>query len=293
MKTTNRYVYDGWLPLTDWSVDSVRKAIKTIGETLSVFIVRGSIRFKWEPKYPSPERFATLNTCSSEGQHFTELFAGLAKLGEKDRQAVYRSFGWLSQSLSLEDPAARLLFGLLAIESLVHHIESVKADSPFVILQPEKLGKAGRRKKREDCIKRKLDTADPNNYTQFVESAYFDCIASIKRKLQHCLELVFGKESNEIEKFFLDKEAYLKIRNDIAHGGVDTLDDEQRTLLIEKSEEVESLARAFLSKVLAKCVGISPVEENPSLSGTLLPDANVIANFPAYRGHTHMAILYG
>src|SRR4029450_946634 len=127
-----------------------------------------------------------------EDHHLQDLeaIAGLlSALPEDDRVAVYRSIGWLSQAFRLDQPAARFLFCIFAIEALVTYIEEeAPDDSPLARLRAERLTRAERRARRERCIDETLGEWLQRNKTQAIEKSYFNCVEGIKQRLKRHLE---------------------------------------------------------------------------------------------------------
>jgi len=119
MRERNRFVYDGWIPIATWEDDVVRASVRRVDEALSVFSLRTRASFDWEPKYPAFGQGA--ETYKFESRHLEELEAVARTvdcLTDSDRNEIYRSLAWLSQSIRVGEPAARFLFSILAIESL-------------------------------------------------------------------------------------------------------------------------------------------------------------------------------
>lgn len=130
MQQKSRFIYDGWVPIAIWNEQNVRRAIQSIDEALSVFCLSSRIFFDWKPKYPAPND--RRSTYEFEEEHLKELESlsqTLDTLEEDDRTAIYRSLAWLSQGIRLDEPAARFLFSILAIESLVTYIEETAPNS--------------------------------------------------------------------------------------------------------------------------------------------------------------------
>ena len=83
-------------------------------------------------------------------QNLKNVSRTLDELSEDDRTAIYRSLAWLLQGMRLDEPAARFLFSILAIESLASYIEvTASAGSPLVVLRATNVTDAD----RENCIK--------------------------------------------------------------------------------------------------------------------------------------------
>ena len=157
MVQRSRFIYDGWLPISNWQAEAVRKAIRKIDQALSIFALQGQVSFSWEPKYipidksqPSSYHFEHRHIQEIEQlSHFTE------SLSYADSRALFRSVAWLSQSLKLTEPAARFLFSILAIESLADYIEEASTDdSVFASLRSmsSHITKPERKAQREECI---------------------------------------------------------------------------------------------------------------------------------------------
>jgi hypothetical protein len=144
-----------------------------------------------------------------EERHLRDLeaIAGLlSALPEDDRMAVYRSIGWLSQASRLDQPAARFLFCILAIEALVTYIEEeAPDDSPLARLKAEHLTKAGKRARCERCIDETLGEWLQCNKTRAITESYFNCVVGIKQRLKAHLERLFTSETEPVTLLFEQK----------------------------------------------------------------------------------------
>jgi len=230
-----RFLYDGWIPITVWDVPHVRKAVRGIDEALSLFCLRGRTFFAWEPKYPSareaplPHTFYNFEDCHLQD---LEAIAGLlSALPENDRVAVYRSIGWLSQASRLDQPAARFLFCILAIEALVTYIEEeAPDDSPLARLRVERLKKDERLERRERCIDKTIGEWLQRNKTRAITESYFNCVVGIKQRLKTHLEHLFTSEAEPVTLLFEQKVAgksLYDLRHTIAHGSADALSERE------------------------------------------------------------------
>jgi hypothetical protein len=300
MVQRSRFIYDGWLPISNWQAEVVRKAIRKIDQALSIFALQGRVSFSWEPKYipidksqPSSYHFEHRHIQEIEHlSHFAE------SLTDADSRALFRSVAWLSQSLKLTEPAARFLFSILAIESLVGYIEGESTDdSVFASLRSmsSHLTKPERKAQREECIKSTLDcflNADP---TKAISSAYFDCITGITQRLKAHLERVFVDDSASVDLLFNTKvegKTLYDLRHDIAHGTADALSEAQREIIRARVWDAERVARRYIAKVLESVTNKSLFVQQMTASLYLPVQNSVISNERMYRGPTHMAQIY-
>lgn len=291
------FVYDGWLPIEDWQIDSVRKAVRRIDSALSVFALRASAWFSWEPKYSPIMRGGIC--YKFQGKDMTqvnELSKSISKMEGPDAQAFLSSVGWLSQSVRSNEPAARFLFGILAIESLATYIEEESTEnSAFSKLRREQLTRQQRREWRQACIRdrvAKLLDADPEKAAL---AAYFDCIVGIRQRLESHLMNVFGDDTEPIELLFklkVDGKTLYELRNEIAHGRMDALSEAQREVVFARAWEVERVARRYTLKVLESVMACELDESEILESISPRLREGILTREGMYKGPIHMAQVY-
>ena len=298
MERRHRYVYDGWIPITLWDKENVRKAVRSIDEAFSIFCLPLSIFFKWIPKYSSHSK-SELPIFPFGDQEILELESlskHLDSLKEKDRIALYRSIAWLSQSLRLEEPAAQFLFLILSIESLARYIEDESTtESPFYNLKSRRLIKSERREERENCIDTILSKMLDSDKTKAVKTAYFDCVVGIKKQLETHLRLVFGSTTEPIEVLFEEKVegfSLYDLRHIIAHGDIDALSEAQRDLIQKRVWDAEKIARKYILIVLNKSLNFQ-LSKGVIQSEVSLDLKDMVMSCEGMNhGPTHMAIIY-
>lgn len=291
------FVYDGWLPIGDWQRDSVRKAVRRIDSALSVFALRASAWFSWEPKYSPIMRGGIYYEFESEDvTQVNDLSKSVSQMKEPDARALLSSIGWLSQSVRSNEPAARFLFGILAIESLATYVEEESAEgSAFSKLRGERLTKQQRKEWRQACIRdtmAKLFDVDPEKAAQ---AAYFDCIVGIRQRLESHLMNVFRDETEPIELLFklkVDGKTLYELRNEIAHGRMDALSEAQCEVIFARAWDVERIAREYILKVL-EIVMARELDESEILE-SVSPRLRegIVSNESMYKGPIHMAEVY-
>lgn len=297
MEHRRRYIYDGWIPITIWNRENVRKAVRSIDEALSIFCLSSRISFEWEPKYPIASEPPSIYYFEDrEIKELEILSEHIAILREEDRTALYRSIAWLSQSLRLNEPAARFLFLILSIESLARYIEEESSDeSPFCTLKLKNLTKNERREKRENCINDVLAKMHQSNKTEAVKTAYFDCVVGIRRQLEAHLKLVFGSDTKLIKLLFeekVDGYSLYDLRNKIAHGTVDALSEAQRDLIRQRVWDAEKITRKYILSILKIALHFEP--SNGTIYAAISFNSKdwVMSCEDMYQGPIHMAIIY-
>lgn len=297
MVRQNRFIYDGWIPIETWDEGNVRKAVRSVDEALSLFSLKARAYFEWKPKYPAPDESQSIYTY--EDQHLQELERVaklLDSLGEGDRVAIYRSLAWLSQGLHLNEPAARFLFSILAIESLATYIEEeAPYDSPLAVLRAERLTRTERRTKREKCIDDTLLKWLQRDSTEAVKKAYFDCVVGLERRLQTHLEHVFTSDPEPITLLFGYKVAgksLYDLRHVIAHGTVDALSEAERDQIRQRVWDAERVARKYISAVVNTALGAKPFSKTMTATIFIGVENVVVPSEGMYQGPIHMADVY-
>lgn len=301
MMEYSRFVYDGWIPISAWHIDSVREAIRSVNEILTIFSIQERIWFTWEPKYMvTSHKIYDQHYPSShqvEDQHIQEikdLSEFLYSWSKDDSRAFYRSVAWLSQSLVLPQAPARFLFNILAIESLATYIERESAiDSVFRPLRSSPLTESERKQQQEKCIKNVLDQFLPTDPARAISSAYFDCVIGIKKMLEDHLKRVFVNDSEPVELLFKNKikgKTLYDLRNAIAHGRIDLLDDLQRQRISGRIWDIERITRQYLVNVLRKTWNKSPIQQR--MIKSMFVPFQIMSHESMYKGPTHMAEIY-
>lgn len=300
MSMTERFIYDGRLAIEEWEPDKVAVAVRWIDEALSLFALRERIHFTWEAKYPAIEHSAIYSLPSRDLIDLQQFVERADMLPTADRQALYRSIGWLTQAARLVDPAARFLFCVLTIESLSAYIEEKATDdSPLATLRGKRGTRAERRKEREDCIRRVLAERLEDNPTEAIKDAYFTCVTSIRAQIEGNIGRVYeGAEFlglyNPAALFQREEElpSLYDLRHTVAHGTMDTLSEAERERLRDRAPEVEIIARQYIMLVLYKAIGLAPLL-SPVMGSVTMNMLNAVSSAPGmYHGPTHLAQIY-
>lgn len=298
MEQTGRFIYDGWLPIQEMNEDVIRYKIRILREILGTFSLISGGKFEWMPKYSTAKTADDTHYFSENEIKTLEGFATtIDGLASEDRRALLRSIGWLSECISLQNPESKFLFAVLAIESLCTYIEKeAQKHSPLQVLALEKKGNAERKAERNACIHATLDDLLSKDPTRAIESAYFDCLKSIKATLQQHLTNIFCEDDDDIVAFFEKGESgfsLYELRHTIAHGSHDLLSESERSRIGRNAYKVERFAMRYIWYVFNTALNFFNESSTIQAFMPMGPDMNsIISSRSMYRGPVDMALLY-
>lgn len=294
-----RYLYDGWLPITNWDAINISEKLESIEEVLSLFSLTGMIYFEWEPKYFYKRK---TNEIIYADTHLKEIsivdeitvFANdLNKLDKKDRLVIYKSISWINKAKASNDPITAFLFYMLSIENLVHYIEeSAKNSSAFLKIRT--ISDDEKDKQRKDCIHNMLkDIQIDNEPWKIVQKTYTDCVYGIKNRIERQMNRAF-KEGSKLRTVFnekINKKSLYDIRSKIAHGDVNTLNVDEIDEINSRLYDMSNLAINYILSVLYKCDILFP-EGTEHASFGFNMDNMILSSKRMYQGSTHMSLYY-
>lgn len=297
MEKKGRLVYDGWIPITDWSVSGVRIAIRKIDEALSTFSLKVQAYFEWRPKYEARDMESTYLFTEDHLNDLETLSKKLDSLGNEDRNAFYRSLSWFSQAFRLKEPSAKFLFFILSLESLVSYIEKdAKPDSVFIGLKADVRTTSEKNTERKQCIDSYLAQLNTNP-TQAITDAYFKCIETGSTKLlQNHMEKFWTRDSEPYKLLFEkqnNEESLYSLRHKIAHGSHDTLSEIEREMIANRLFDAERVARSYLHSIIEDCFAMSPLKTQMQAEIYMSAGSMVASGGATFAGPTEMAIVYG
>ena len=297
MGAKGSFVYDGWLPINDWNSDGIKKAIARLERVLALLNLECGAYIRWEPKYKGSMK---LNSYFYYDEyHFYDLnkiYTEIDKLWLGDQDALYRSIGWLMQSVQNNNPIAKILFAVLSVESLASYICSdVSDESQLKRLSIYKETKAERRLERENCINEIIGQANVR-LTKKVQDAYFDCVVGIKKRIRSQVEAILGVDSDAVNVLFEGDEnddPLYSVRNLIAHGGFDALNEEEREIIYKKCYSAETVARRLLIKTIQTVLGVNHLKASMCASnGGHGSHSEIFNREEDYIYETMMAVFY-
>ncbi|AFS81264.1 hypothetical protein NKOR_06965 [Candidatus Nitrosopumilus koreensis AR1] len=297
MDRRSRFVYDGWLPISDWSEDNVRKSLKEIDKALSSFSLKTGTYFEWLPKYESHDHGSSYQFTEEHLQELENITSKLENIPQEDHYAIYRSIGWLSQSFRLNDPSAKFLFFILTIESLAYYIEKeAKENSSLIQFRADNRTKSERKENMKNCIEQSLSELGKNPI-ESIKNAYLNCIETgSTQTLKSHIEKLHGKDS-ETYKLLFEKQSedmsLYNLRHKIAHGNSYTITESEREKIKNRLWDAERVARGYLLKILKTLFGIEHFSTKFTAEIFVSAGNMVGSKGMKYGGPVHMAILYG
>jgi len=297
MEKRSRFVYDGWVPISDWSEENVRKTLKKIDKALSSFSLKIGTYFEWFPKYEGQDQDSSYQFTKEHLEELEKITSKIETLPQEDHEAVYRSIGWLSQAFRLDDPAAKFLFFILAVESLSYYIEKEAKDNSILLqLRADTRTKKERKENMQFCIEQNLGDLEKNP-VESIKKAYLNCIetGSTQTIKSHIAKL-HGEDSETFKLLFEKKgeeESLYNFRHKIAHGDIYTITESERQRIENRLWDAERVARGYLQKVIKNIFKIENISTKFTAEIYISPDNMIGGKGIRFHGPTHMAIVYG
>jgi len=293
MQEHARFVYDGWLPISDWNIEDLRESVNHLNRILTLFSNQERIWFMWEPKYIPHQLYPPSHLIEDNHlNEITDLNLIIQTWPDNDVSAYYRGLSWLSQSLILPQPAARFLFCIVSIESLVTYIErEATNDSIFYSL---KSSRPYTKEEREKCIEDTLNHHLINNPINAIQISYSKCVRSITKILQDHLKRVFINDPESYSLLFENEISGMtlyELRHKLAHGGIDMMDDVQREIISSRIWDIENITRKYYNAVL-KMILDKPSFEQKMVKSISYP-FQIVSHEGMYKGPILMAEIYG
>jgi hypothetical protein len=299
MHNRARYLYDGWLPITNWDAINISEKLESIEEILSLFSLTGLIYFEWEPKYfykRKTNEIIYADTHLNQVSIIEEIavFANdLNKLDIKDRLVIYKSISWINKAKSSNDPITAFLFYMLSIENLVHYIEEgAKNNSAFFKIRT--ISNEEKDKQKKECIYEMLkDIQSDNEPWKIVQKAYTDCVYGIKNRIERQINRAFieGDKLRTVFNEKINKKSLYDIRSKIAHGDVNTLNTDEIDEINKRIYDLKDLAINYILSVLYKCDILYPERTfHGSISCDM--DNSILSSVRIDKGPTHMSLYY-
>lgn len=295
MEMNSRYIYDGWIPVKNWSIENVRIAIDKIEQTLAMFSLRIETYFEWKPKYYKINESSISHQF--ENRHLPDILSLMDvfdKLTDNDRNAIYKSVGWLSQSYKTREFEVKFLFYMISTESLANYIEQeCNSESVFFNFRADKRSKLEKRNQRRECFDTNLENykIEPE---ESIKKAYH-CIDQGSRKIicNH-FNKVFGENSKQVKLLFEkndDNRPLYDLRNEIAHGRLNMLNQNERKIIKKRITDIEKITREYITKIIKSCLTSEPFKEK-TMTARIPMEFLVASGGAFYSGPVHMGIIY-
>jgi hypothetical protein len=289
------FVYDGWIPVQEWEAEFLNSIVTLLDDYVSVLSIVGKYYAFWEPKYTYAKAAIQSHTFH---QHDIEALSYslniLDNLPVDERAVISRSLAWISNALR-SAPIQRFLLLFVSLESLITYIESDKAKNGSYLhgFSGKTLDKSEMRQQRDECIKQ--IQAEEKSLTESVKRAYLECVQrSIRKTLEEHLNRIFGDKdvSTILFEERIQGKTLWQLRNDIAHGSVNMMNEVEIRFIESRVNTLENIARSYLRIIFNTLVQKEyfPATRLPVLT---LPASHAIgSSHTEYMGPTDMAEYY-
>jgi len=255
MTKRGEFIYDGWIPNESWSASRVEQMVSSLDDIASLTSLSGAYYAYWEPKYPSPTHPIPWHVATpAEFEALATSIEVMAQLPEADKRALRRSAAWMAAAL-VTPPIQRFLLLFVSFESLATYIEGTGTSDASVLrsaFAADRPSKSRRRKRRKQCIQNVFGNRGAT--PKIVERAYAECIhTSIREMLEDHINRVLADP--QVSRLLFAQKSGSKtlwqLRNDIAHGNLYLLSDEDTKLLSSQVALLEHIVRRYLTTLFS------------------------------------------
>jgi hypothetical protein len=296
MTKRGEFIYDGWVPCDVWTASRLEQIVSSLDDIASLVSLTGGYYAHWEPKYPSPTSPIPWHVATqAEFEAVATSIAVMAQLPQADKLAIRRSLAWVAAAL-MTPPLQRFLLLFVSFESLATYIEGTKTSDASVLrsaFAADKPSKSRRKRRRKECVQRVF--ANSHVTPRLVERAYWECVGtSIREMLEDHINRVLT-EPQVSRLLFVEKvggKTLWELRNDIAHGSLYILSDQETQLLSRRVPVLESVVRRYLTTIFSNLArrDYFPRPRTPNLT---LPASHAFGSRGTdYAGPTDMAEYY-
>jgi hypothetical protein len=250
-------IYDGTVHLRAADAHAVEEAIALVQALVNRIAFAFDAAVAWTPKYSTHHRGGTRATPSEEDLTILDHLIAAA-----DRPVIDPAIDWYNRGQSSTNEFVAFLCAYIALESTAMAVWDGEIELKMPLARPSKAEEKVEASQRlEELLKLRSET-DP---LKFIEHAYFDCVVSLRRRIEAVATAVFGPDSPTITDLFgkRDGASLSGLRSDIAHGGVSLADVNAREIVRARLPEIQEIAREFLLRV---GLHLSPDEDVPEWS---------------------------
>lgn len=257
----NFRIYDGTLIIENVEPEHILSAIATIGVAVNriAFAYEGSVH--WRLKY---DNLVSEKGCPTPEEEDLKLLESIFSIfpDEQDAELLEAAIDWFNRGQTARNIFTSYLCYYISIESVAIAIAEQRVSLGLVI---EKEKKNDEKIEMNECIEQKYNELFAKSPKKFVIDAYFDCVISLRKKVQKVIELVFGKDHPYVNLMFKEKNGYSlsDIRSKIAHGGITLLDRDSEKLVRSRIGDMAQVSRDFLFRLI---FSLNPKEKIPTWS---------------------------
>ena len=258
----NYYIYDGWLELDSIDAEYIRRAIATIGVGVNRMAFAYNGKVEWRLKYHNKPLGVACAVPSKEDLNILDAMFRKFPVSE-DAIFLDAAIEWFNRGRSSQNSYVSFLCYYLSFELLAIAIAEGEANFEFKI---EKVDKEKSKEEKIKCIQEKLDILYKENPIEFVKSAYFDCVVSLKSKSQKVAELIFGENHKHVKSLFEKQNGHSlnSLRGIIAHGISGLIDRDIDQVVEKRRYELAAIVKSFLTRII---FNLKPGDTLPNWSG--------------------------
>lgn len=258
----NYYIYDGWLELDSIDPEYIRSAIATIGIGVNRMAFAYNGKVEWRLKYHNKPLGVA---CAVPSKEDLDILDAMFRKFPVSEDAIFldAAIEWFNRGRSSQNNYVSFLCYYLSFELLAMAIAEGEADFGF---PKEKVDKKSMTEEKIKCIQEKLNKLYKENPIEFVKSAYFECVLSLRTKTQKVAELVFGKDHEYVKNLFgkQDKNSLSNLRGIVAHGTSGLVDQDIEQVVEKRCHELAAIVKSFLTRII---FGLRSDEDLPRWSG--------------------------
>ena len=293
-----RFLYDGWLPLTNTSLDGLREGLRWIDETIAMLTYSLRSSATWFPKY--------IETCPKHGEYrslqdsdeclFADATTDFAMLPEAVRDAVSRAAHWLQHGQQQRRSTDTFLSYWLAFESLILTLFDVGPEVGLVIEDEyEGMSKKARKSAKGRAILELIDPVEEKTASELVSRAYFDIVTGIGKRVRKTLPVVLGEGHQDVDWPYTAKLGIepTTLRSNLVHGGLSATELETRYDLVTMCSELELLTREIIHRTLHQLWGVEVEKRRYQFVETMSVTNMIVCGSPRVEVHGDFSMTWG
>ena len=284
--TPARFLYDAWLPLTTSERSEILDGLKRIEETVDLIGHLFHSTVAWIPKY--------VETVSGSGMHRRDIvnddnialgqaIQRLAELPQEVQAIVARAIHWSGRAALEFCETDRFLHMWMAFESLLLGLYEHAGSIGLLLPGDDKpLTKKERHVRVADRVREILDRALKADPVGAVQTAYFDAIVPIRRRVEAVLTALLGPHDPRVMWPYGAERATnpSKIRTDLVHRGRSASEIEASYDLQKITASLYAFITEVIQRVLERTWGGAHVTVRPVTASLIIGPQNAIACSP-------------
>lgn len=242
--------YDGWLPVENTDVDTLRRALRNLQDFADFFGYQYDIAVRCYVKYRECTKMAGWrNTGEDDIARFRDRMSRLQDLPAPVRTALLRGIHWHQNAERQSRSSDRFIALWLALESvsLVLYENSGLLHMP---LPGEDIPQTRRQRKiaQDVRIERVLAELASASLSERISQAYFQGVVGIRRRVEAVLGAILGED--ERIQWLYSRNGPSDIRSKLVHEGWSEIDAAHSCDLPEYCRRLDLLFKELVERIL-------------------------------------------